>query len=404
VYVAMNYDLANVGMVITEEGLVIVDTTGSEENARKAKEALRKITDKPVRYIVYTHFHPDHTQGTNVFMEEGTQVIATEAFLEWIHYQNELLGDHHRRSRAIQGGLFESDWAFAMPIRTEGRVHWAGRRVNVVMPTITFKDSYAFTLGGKRFELFATSGETHDHLAMYMPEERILFVGDLYYHSFPNLSTPMLEARPVRGWIDSLARFIEMEPEILVLGHTRTLRGAGRIREHLSNYREAVKVVHDETVRCINEGKTVDEAVAEVTLPERLRDLPYLQEYYGRVSWSVRGIYHGYKGWYDGQGPGLNPLPPSYRAREVATLAGGVDKILARAIELQAKDEHQLCAELCDLVLAANPDEKLAHRILAESMKRLAYACTNMNCFGCYRSAYAIHRKAAGEAPGAVEP
>jgi alkyl sulfatase BDS1-like metallo-beta-lactamase superfamily hydrolase len=384
-------------MVITDEGLVIVDTTGSEENARKAKAALREITDKPVRYIIYTHFHPDHTQGAKVFMEEGTEVIATEAFLEWLHYQNEMLGDHHRRSRAIQAGLFEPDWAFRVLSRTQDRVHWADRKVHVVMPTITFKDTYTFTLGGKRFELFATSGETHDHLAMHMPEENVLFVGDLYYSSFPNLSTPMLEARPVRGWIDSLSRFIEMEPDVLVLGHTRSLKGADVIREHLSNYRDAVKHVHDETVRCINEGKTVDEALAEISLPEGLKNLPYLQEYYGRVGWSVRGIYHGYKGWYDGQGPGLNPLPPSHRAREMTALAGGVDKILARAIELQEEDEHQLCAELCELVLAANPNDKLAHRVMAESMKRMAYACTNLNCFGCYRSAYAIHMKAAAD-------
>ena len=259
------------------------------------------------------------------------------------------------------------------------------------------RSQYTFTLGGKRFELFHTQGETEDHLAIYLPHCDALLVGDLYYHSFPNLSTPMLEPRPVRGWIKSLNRFIEMSPRHLVLGHTDPLTGKQLILEHLRNYRDAIKYVHDETVRCINQGKTVDQAVAEIKLPEHLAKLPYLQEYYGRVAWSVRGIYRGYTGWYDGKGTGLNPLPPEYRARELVTLAGGANNILSRAIELQKNKEYQLSAELCDIVLAANPQDKAAHRIKAVSMHFLAYGYNNLNCFGFYRSAYAMHMKAAQE-------
>ncbi|HUT53806.1 MAG TPA: alkyl/aryl-sulfatase [bacterium] len=398
VYVAMGYALGNVAMVVTDDGLVIVDTTEREEAAKKIMAEFRKISDQPVRYVVYTHFHPDHTQGTRAFMGPGTRVIATRAFLYWIAYQNELLGTHHRRSRATQAGLREPEWAFDMPI-SRNPFLGAWKKPEVVMPTITFEDDYSFTLGGKRFELFATQGETEDHLAMWMPDERVLFVGDLYYKSFPNLSTPMLESRPVQGWIDSLTRFIGMKPEYLVLGHTEPLQGADLIAEHLTNYRDAVEYVHDETVRCINEGKTVDQAVAEIKLPERLAKLDYLNPAYGRVDWSVRGIYHGYKGWYDGQGTALNPLPPQYRARELVQLAGGADKILARAIELQKNGEHQLTAELCDLVIAANPADKLAHRIKAASMQYMAYGFNNLNCFGFYRSAYSLEMKAAGEPP-----
>ena len=65
-------------------------------------------------------------------------------------------------------------------------------------------------------------------------------------------------------------------------------KGAAVVREHLTNYRDAVEYVHRETVRCINEGKTVDEAVAEIHLPERLARLDYLQENYGKVEWCGR--------------------------------------------------------------------------------------------------------------------
>ncbi len=393
IYVAMGYALGQVVMIITEDGLVIIDTSDSEEAAKEILADFRKITDKPIRYIIYTHFHPDHTQGSPVFYKPGVKVVATEAFSYWLDYQNNLLGKHHKRSRATQSGRSDQEYTFKLPVE-RNPFRWTDNP-RVILPTKFFKESHAFTLGGKRFELIHTKGETEDHLAVFMPDERILFPGDLYYASFPNLSTPMLESRPVTGWIESLTKFIDLKPNILVPQHTLFIEGAETVREHLTNYRDAVKYVHDETVRCINQGKTVHQAVAEIKLPDHLASKPYLQEKYGRVDWSIRGIYHGYKGWYDGKGTGLYPLSPEFAAREMITLAGGADKVLARAIELQKNSEHQLCAELCDIVIAANPKDRLAHRIKAVSMHFLAYSRTNLNSFGFYRSAHAMHMKAA---------
>jgi len=398
VYVAMGYALGNIIMIITDEGLVIIDSSDNQEVAATMMKDFRKITDKPVRYLVYTHFHPDHTNGSRSIYEPGVEVIATEQFLYWIDYQNNLLGKHHQRSRSNQSGNAAPEYAFEIPVigRSPVQVDRV-KKPDVVMPTITFKDKYSFRLGNKRFELFHAPGETEDQLAMWMPEERILFPGDDYYHSFPNLSTPMLESRPVQGWIDSLNKFLELDAKIMVPQHTWPIRGEEVVREHLVNYRDAVKYVHDNTVRCINEGKTVHQAVAEVRLPKRLAELPYLKENYGRVDWSVRGIYHGYKGWYDGKGTSLYPLPPSHRARETVRLAGGANNILARAIELQKNGEHQLCMELCDIVLEANPHDRLANRIKAESAHQQAYVYKNLNTFGFFRSAYSLHMKAANE-------
>lgn len=396
IYLASGYALANAGIVVTKEGLVVIDTTESAEAGQEILAELRKITKAPVHTVIYTHYHPDHNQGTAAFYQEGVRVIATLDNVEYTNYQNVMLGPHHLRSRATQAGGMAPEFAFELPV-DKNPFRAIGQKVDVIMPTVTFEKEYSFELGGKRFELFHTSGETPDHLAVWLPDQKALFVGDLYYRSFPNLSTPMLESRPVRGWIRSLARFIELKPEFLIPGHTEALSGAKQIETVLTNYKKAIQHVHDETVRCINEGKTVDEAVAEIHLPPELASLDYLDEVYGRVAWSVRGIYHGYKGWYDGWGTKLNPLPPRYRARELVNLAGGADVVLKHAIELQMKGEHQLVAELCDEVIAANPKDKMAHRIKAASMRQLAYAFKNMNSFGFYRSAHALHMQAFAE-------
>jgi len=398
IYLAGGYALGNVGIVVTREGMVIIDTTESVQAAKEILAELRKMTRAPVHTIIYTHYHPDHSQGTAAFYREGVRIIATKDFVDYTHYQNDLLGRHHLRSRVTQAGGLAPEFAFELPVdRNPFRA--IGRKVDVLMPTVTFDDEYSFELGGKRFELIHTSGETPDHLAVWLPDQKALFVGDLYYRSFPNLSTPMLEPRPVRGWMKSLARFIELQPDHLIPGHTEAISGAQQVEEHLTHYKAAIRHVHDETVRCINQGKTADQAVAEIHLPPDLAALDYLDEVYGRVAWSVRGIYQGYKGWYDGRGTSLNPLSPHHRAREWIELAGGTDKVLQRAIELQRNGEHQLVAELCDEVIRANPQDKMAHRIKAASMRELAYSFKNLNSFGFYRSAHALHMQAFSNGP-----
>ncbi len=90
---------------------------------------------------------------------------------------------------------------------------------------------------------------------VWLPQQKALFCGDLYYASFPNLSSPMLESRPVKEWYESLDRMIAMKPEYLLPGHTDALIGAEVISETLSNYSKAIRYVFEETVRGINEGK-----------------------------------------------------------------------------------------------------------------------------------------------------
>lgn len=391
---AKGFALGSVGMVITDDGVVIIDTTESEKSAREILKRFRKITDKPIKYIIYTHSHLDHVQGAPVFMEDNPAVIATSVALGKMKKDYVWLRKFVRRSRVIQSGNAAPEYSRPLPVKSPFRRF--GKQKEPVWPTITFDEEYTFRLGDKTFELYHTTGETPGHLMVWVPEERALFPGDLFYHSFPNLSTPMLESRPVRGWYQSLDRMIAMEPEYLVPGHTDPLTGKETIREVLTDYSRAIRYVYEKTVEGINEGKTADEMARSIKLPPGLAEKPYLREYYGRVSWSVRGIYRKLTGWYDGKGTGLAPLPPRIKARELVRLAGGPDKILDRAIELQKAGEHQLVCELCDVVIAANPDDKTAHMIKAASLDYLGVANFNLNMFGFYRSAAAMERKAAG--------
>ena len=104
IYYASGFALGGVQMVITDDGLVIVDTTESREAAAEILAEFRKITNKPIRYIIYTHGHIDHVYGSLVFMEEGTEVIATRDAISFLEKDFGWLADFQNRSRQIQFG------------------------------------------------------------------------------------------------------------------------------------------------------------------------------------------------------------------------------------------------------------------------------------------------------------
>jgi len=294
IYLARGFALGSVMMVITDAGLVIIDTTEGRKSARKILARFREITDKPIKYIIYTHAHPDHFWGAGIFKGKETQIIATSDALEFMKKDFGWLKQFQMRSRLNQAGMAAPEFSRKLPVKVA--IGDFSKRGDPLWPTITFDEEYSFELGGKKFELYHTTGETPGHLMVWLPDEKALFPGDLYYMSFPNLSTPMLEPRPVKGWYESLERMIPFKADYLIPSHTEAIIGADKVREVLTYHSRAIKYVYDETIKAINEGKTVDEAVESIKLPPELASRFHLQEFYGRVDWSVRGIYQADKG------------------------------------------------------------------------------------------------------------
>jgi len=163
----------------------------------------------------------------------------------------------------------------------------------------------------------------------------------------------------------------ELWPEYLVPQHTKPVIGAGKIYETLTNFRDAIQFVHDQTVRLMNLGFTPDEIVERVKLPAHLAGLPYLHEYYGTVEWSVRAIFDGYLGWFGGNATDLFPLPLQDRARRFAQLAGGEKLLFERARKALDKKDYQWTLELIDQFLQLNPENTQARNIKASALKAL---------------------------------
>ncbi|MBW1788294.1 MAG: hypothetical protein JRK53_17000 [Deltaproteobacteria bacterium] len=124
----------------------------------------------------------------------------------------------------------------------------------------------------------------------------------------------------------------DLRARYMVPLHTRPVTGEEKIYDILTNYRDAIQFVHDQTIRWMNKGLTPDEIVERVKLPDHLARQPYLYEYYGTVPWSVRGIFAVYLGWFGGNATDLFPLAPKERAQRFARLAGGEAALMDAAV------------------------------------------------------------------------
>jgi alkyl sulfatase BDS1-like metallo-beta-lactamase superfamily hydrolase len=155
-------------------------------------------------------------------------------------------------------------------------------------------------------------------------------------------------------YVDSLNRVLALEPEPVLPSHGPAIRGRDEVRRQLTRYRDAMLYVHDATVKGMNEGKSVLTLMQEITLPLALD----VGESYGKLTWSVHGIYEGDVGWYDGNVSTMFG-PSSQAYEEVVKLAGGPDAVAARARHLLESDAVR-ALYLADLALAVDGRHRAA--------------------------------------------
>lgn len=108
-------------------------------------------------------------------------------------------------------------------------------------------------------------------------------------------------------------------------------------------------------------------------------DLPYLQEYYGTVEWTVRSIYTGYLGWFDGNPTRLGTMRPEVKGRKILDMMGGAEKVLDEIKRALEKEEDQWAAELCDILLDAGVETEAAREMKAECLMNLGRMQTSAN-------------------------
>lgn len=387
IWVAVGFGAANTTLIEGDTGAIIIDTMYGTEAAGYALEAFREVTDKPIVAIVITHGHADHKGATSVFQEGGTpQIIARPPAEATLARYGELASIRRERGRR----QFGSDLSPADKIDGIAPVHrpTGGVQAGIVEPTRLMKtEREEISIAGVDLVLLAGPGESPDHLLVWIPEKQVLLGGDNFYMSFPNLyAIRGISYRDVSQWVDTLDSMIKLDAEVLITGHARPVFGGSTVRSVLSDYRDAIDYVLTATLEGANRGMTPDELAAAVRLPARLAEKPYLQEYYGVVEWSVRSIYTGYLGWFNGNPTKLFPLAPRAEAERMVRLAGSKENLLEAAHKSLVLGEHQWACQLLDHLLVLEPDSKELKQLKAGALRSLGANQSSSNARHYYLS------------------
>ncbi len=386
VYTASGYDASNITMIVGTDGVVLIDAGKVPESSAEVYKAFRQITNKPITGIIYTHGHGDHTMGTPAFLVDNTpQIWAAESFGRENdfpaaagfanprgHRQNGMtLKPEVRINNGVAplvypGGKFQEgsmDAAYAQykPFNKEA------------ITNFVLADVETITISGITLDLVRTYGETNDHLLIWYPEQKVIFPGDQYYKSFPNLyAIRGTEYRDVSKWIDALDTVLSYPAEAMAQGHTRPIVGKEAVTEAVTAMRDAIKYTFDKTIEGMNKGLTPDELVEYAVLPEPLASHPNLVQYYGRQEWAIRNIFNGYLGWFDGNATSLRPLSPKVEAEKFAAALGGESQLFVLAQKALQEQDYQWCAQLTDRLLALQPNNKNYKHLKADALNGLA--------------------------------
>lgn len=376
VHVAMGYAAAVFTFIEGDDGIILIDGGQMPERSADALKAYRKISDKPVKAIVFTHSHGDHLNGASAFVDPDNppQAWARDSFgAETAAFRSS--GIRINMARGVRQAGFKLPPELRINNGVAPAVYPKKDTFNpdaVVKPTHFISGASDIEISGIRLRLVPADGETADQMYIYYGDKNILFAGDNFYQSWPNLyairGTPY---RDVQAWVKSLEAMRRVGAGVLVGGHTRPIIGKENVEAALTSYRDGIVHLFEKTIEGINKGLGPDELVAYAKLPPELEKARVLRPYYGNPDWAVRAIFNGYLGWYDGNPTNLFPLPPKQEAERVIKLAGGKKSFIRGMLQAHKAEDNQWAAQLADYLLTVDPDNVVAMRVKADALTRL---------------------------------
>ena len=402
VHVAVGFGLANSILIEGPDGVIIVDTMESALAAKNVKAEFDKITSKPVKAIVYTHNHYDHIMGAKVFAgDDEPEVYSHELTMSLIK----------RANGPMRGAMLPRNIRqFGVTLPNEGYLN-AGIGPRLVLdglaplssfmpPTKTVGEGRTeLQIAGMPVHLVHAPGETADQIYVWLPKQKALCAADNFYKAFPNVyairGTPY---RDPRHWVESLNQMLAEEPQYLVPSHTRPISGKEKVRAVLTDYRDGIESVLDQTIAGMNQGLSPDQIIERVKLPEHLQDNPFLQEFYGTIPWSIREIYVGNLGWFDGNPTNLFPLSGREKAQRMLELAGGRSGLLEKATAAYSVRDFQWSIELLDHLLATDGQDADALELKSKSLRALGVRQRSANARNYYITSANETSKAAAQA------
>jgi cyclase len=271
VYFFFDFSGSNSVFLVTEEGVLVIDTRTHPSEARDLLDRIRKVTDKPIRWVINSHFHGDHYMGNSVFKALGATLVAQEETAR-------IMQQVHSKEMARRTDGFK--------IRG-----YDPAEVKLIVPDVTFNSRMTIRLGGREIALFYLGpGQQAGDTFVHFPHAHLLFTpGAFAKHSMPNMAfTPSVD-----NWIALLNRIAVMDIDTILPAH-----GDIATREDV---KELAAMLADEytTVKdAMGRGVGLDQAVKALTFPQ-YKDW----RNYGRLQGEIKALYEliqtGKRGYFE---------------------------------------------------------------------------------------------------------
>ncbi len=402
IYQFRNADIANLTIVVGDEGLIVVDCASSVEFARTGMAVFREhVVDLPVVAVIYTHTHIDHYGGVKGVVDEAdvasgkVPIIAPGTIASFDKYaigENVVAGNAmSRRASYAFGSLLDRDpRQFVSSGIGSGTAD--GPTVSYISPTDPITETgQSRRIAGLTFEfLYAPDTEAPEEMHIWIPELKALTCAENANHSLHNIQTlrgaRTRDARNFARYLDeTLVRWGD-EVEVHYGPHTWPVWGNAEVVAFLESQRDTYKYIHDQALRLANKGYTPLEAAEVVELPEVLRRKWYNRGYHGTLHHDVRAVFTKELGMWDGDPVSLHPHPPVDTATRYVA-AFGRDAILAEGRRAVEAGDYRWAAQVLHHLVFADPDDEEAKNLQADAYEQMGYQAEGPQWRGVFLTA-----------------
>ena len=269
--------------IINDDYVIVVDTTLTPGTAKEEIAALRKLTTKPVKYVINTHWHDDHIMGNQAYRDAypGVEFIAhanTRDYLPTTGLNNRkqamseqgypgfigALKNRLAKNESVFGGPMDDEEraTYASDIKIADRYMAENPAVEIVLPTITFSDRLTLHSGKRVIDIrYLGRGHTSGDIVVYLPNERILVAGDLVMAPVPYVGSP--QSHPA-DWSKTLEKLLALDPATIIPGHGPVLRDQSYVKSLVKLFASIAEQVQAAVAR----GETLEQTRKSVNLTE----------------------------------------------------------------------------------------------------------------------------------------
>lgn len=383
VYLARGFGQGNAVVVEGDDGLVIFDVGDSYEHGKAMLAAVREHTNKPIKAVVYSHFHFDHIFGSKAWVEaadKDVQIIAHESTVRYLNERVSALAPRTDWGLSMQFGLHLDErcevgdgplCSGVKGIQFPRVGSTKGHKRHVIYPNRTFRDRLKLDIAGIDIELIHSPSETPDNILLWLPKQKTILTGDSLTPTLPPIFTARGQrVRDPEGYLQSVDLMRSLQPEHVVPSHGPAYSGP-QAKQVLVNYRDAVAFMYHQTVRLINQGKGPEEIASELKLPSHLVDHPLLGQWYNDLQTNIRGIYGYLAGHYNdvAEMPLLSPQEADFN---MIALAGGPEPYLQKLQEAYNRGDYVWVARAASHLIRMEPDNQAVKDLKASALRVLA--------------------------------